>query len=55
MVEGKEWDLSFSNVDSLLASVYVEDLDVEVVGEQVVVNGEVLVLPLCVFAAVVAN
>jgi len=55
LVEGKEWDLSFSNVDSLLASVYVEDLDVEVVGEQVVVNGEVLVLPLCVFAAVVAN
>ena len=55
MVEGKEGNLSLSNVDSLLASVYVEDLDVEVVGEQVVVNGEVLVLPLWVFAAVVAN
>lgn len=55
MVEGKEGDLSLSNVDSLLASVYVEDLDVEVVGEQVVVNGEVLVLPLWVLAAVVAN
>ena len=54
-MEGKEGNLSLSNVDSLFASVYVEDLDVEVVGEQVVVNGEVLVLPLWVFAAVVAN
>ena len=55
LVEGKKWDLSLSNVDSLLSAVYVEDLDVEVVGEKVIVNHEVLVLPLWVLATVDAN
>ena len=55
LVEGKKWDLSLSNVDSLLSTVYVEDLNVEVVGENVVVNHEVLVLPLWVLATVVSN
>jgi len=55
LVEGKKWDLSLSNVDSLLSAVYVEDLDVEVVGEKVIVNHEVLVLPLWVLATVDGN
>lgn len=55
LVEGKKWDLSLSNVDSLLSAVHVEDLDVEVVGEKVIVNRKVLVLPLWVLATVDAN
>ena len=54
-MEGKKWDLSFGDVDSLLATVHVENLDVEVVGEDVVVNHEVLSVPLWVLAAVVSN
>ena len=55
LVEGKKWDLSFGDVDSLLTTVHVENLDVEVVGEDVVVNHEVLSVPLWVLASVVSN
>jgi hypothetical protein len=54
-VEGKKWDLSFGDVDSLLTTMHVENLDVEVVGEDVVVNREVLSVPLWVLASVNTN
>jgi hypothetical protein len=51
-VEESKGDFSLTNVDTLVASVDVEDLNVELVWDQVMMDDEVLSLPGWVLATV---
>ena len=55
LVEDSEGNLSLSDVDTLVAAVGVEDLDVHLVGEVGDVEFSVLVVPLGVLAAILGD
>ncbi len=55
LVEETEWNLSLGDVDTLVSSVGVEDLDVHLVGEQWDINDEVLTVPFGVLATIDGN
>ncbi len=52
LVEECEWNLGLSDVDTLVSSVGVEDLDVQLVGESWDINDEVLSVPFGVLATI---
>ena len=53
--EEVEGELSFGNVDALVATMGVEDLDVHLMGDQTSVDLHVLASPLWVLATVVGD
>ena len=55
LVEECEWDLSLSNVDTLVSTVGVEDLDVQLVGECWDIDLKVLSVPFGVLATINCN